>query len=62
MTTSICCNIVSSAEAIVALQQDLNHLHKWQKDWLMYLNPDEYETLRVIKTKKKHPVIYTIHG
>ena len=41
-----------------ALQQDLNTLCKWEKDWQMHFNPQKYYVMRLTHTGKRNPVHY----
>ena len=53
---------IKSNEDVYALQDDLNHLQAWEKDWQMAFNPDKCEVLRVTNKKKIIEAQYTIHG
>ena len=44
------------------LQEDLDKLQEWEKDWLMEFNADKCEVLRVSKKRKNIEASYTIHG
>ena len=53
--------IKSNADSI-QLQEDLNSLAKWEKDWLMDFNPKKCQVLQI--SKKRNPITfdYNIHG
>ena len=52
---------ISSEEDCVGLQNDLDSLQEWEKEWLMEFHPSKCQLLRV--TNKKKPVVgqYKIH-
>ena len=54
--------IVKSKEDQTLLQEDLDKLQEWERDWLMQFNADKCEVIRV--TNKLSPLIhdYHIHG
>jgi hypothetical protein len=54
LLTTVCC-IVPSTSLSPTLQQ-------WEKDWLMSLNPDKCEVIRITNKKKIIYAKYTIHG
>ena len=49
-------------EDAIKLQEDLDKLQEWEKDWLMTFYPKKCQVLHV--TSKRNPVRkdYTIHG
>ena len=53
---------VSNQTDCQVLQEDLNKLENWEREWLMSFNPDKCEVIRV--TNKKKPTIfkYMLHG
>ena len=54
--------IINSQEAAQSLQDDLDALQQWEKDWLMSFNPDKCEVIRITKKRKPIDANYTIHG
>jgi hypothetical protein len=46
----------------VSLQNNLDTLQQWEKDWLMSFNPDKCEVIRITNKKKIIDAKYTIHG
>ena len=51
--------IIRSKEDQAILQEDLDKLQKWERDWLMQFNPDKYEVVRI--TNKRNPLMYKYH-
>jgi hypothetical protein len=53
---------IKTPEDSIILQDDLNRLQKWEKDWQMSFNPSKCEVIRI--TRKRNPVnaTYSIHG
>jgi hypothetical protein len=47
---------------VVSLQNNLDTLQQWEKDWLMAFNPDKCEVIRITNKKKIIDAKYTIHG
>ena len=43
-----------------SLQEDLDKLQQWEKDWMMTFNQDKCEVIRI--TNKRQISQYTIHG
>ena len=54
---------VKSQADSAALQEDLDHLQRWEREWQMPFNTDKCEVLRVTN-KRKHIIKaeYTIQG
>ena len=59
---SLLYRVISSAKDATALQEDLDKLQQWEKDWLMAFNPDKCELIRITNKRKIIPATYTIHG
>ena len=59
---SLVYRIIHSKEDQAILQEDLDKLQKWERDWLMQFNPDKCEVVRI--TNKRNPLThkYYIHG
>ena len=55
---------IKTNEDTTSLQDDLNNLQDWERDWQMHFNPDKCEVIHVcINTKRKIiPSLYFIHG
>ena len=53
---------IRSTEDSKALQEDLDRLQQWERDWLMSFNPSKCEVIRI--TRKRIPIKapYFIHG
>ena len=53
---------ICTEEDQALLQEDLDKLQKWERDWLMQFNPDKFEVIRI--TNKRNPLTnkYCIHG
>ena len=53
---------MNSRDDALALQSDLDILHKWEKDWGMLFNPTKCNTISI--TRKKHAVhhVYSLKG
>ena len=54
--------IINSQKDAEALQDDLDALQQWEKDWLMSFNPDKFEVIRITKKRKPIDANYTIHA
>lgn len=59
---SLVYRIIRTEEDQALLQEDLDKLQKWERDWLMQFNADKCEVIRI--TNKKDPLIkeYLIHS
>ena len=55
---------VSNQTDCQALQNGLIKLENWEREWLMSLNPDKCEVIRVTFFYKKKPTLfkYMLHG
>ena len=53
---------VSSLEYAQILQQDLDHLHLWQLDWDMELNPSKCVAIHITRSRTPVPSQYLLHG
>ena len=53
---------INSPEDVQALQDDLNALQQREMNWLMSLNPDKCEVIRITKKRKPIDANYTIRG
>jgi hypothetical protein len=53
---------IRTTEDAKALQEDLDRLQQWERDWLMSFNPSKCEVIRI--TRKRNPIrtTYYIHG
>lgn len=53
---------IRCAQDAKALQEDLDRLQKWERDWLMSFNPSKCEVIQI--TRKRNPIrsTYSIHG
>ena len=53
---------IKSAADQIALQEDLNKLEQWAKEWQMEFHPDKCKTIHITRSPniKKH--VYTIYG
>ena len=59
---SLVYRILRTEEDQALLQEDLDKLQKWERDWLMQFNPDKREVIRI--TNKRNPLTnkYCIHA
>ena len=53
---------VSSLHEAKKLQDDLDHLVDWERDWLMEFHPQKCQVIRVTRMKTPLPTNYTLHG
>ena len=53
---------IKTTDDAVSLQNNIDTLQQWEKDWLMSFNPDKCEVIRITKRKKIIDAKYTIHG
>ena len=54
--------MISSQDDAASLQEDLDHLQEWERDWQMSFNPDKCEHIRITLKKKIVQSTYKIHG
>ena len=54
--------MISNQEDAASLQEDLDHLQEWERDWQMNINPDKYEKIRITIKRKIIQTTYEIHG
>ena len=59
---SVIYRVINSAEDALKLQQDLDALQRWERQWLMEFHPEKCQVLQI--TKRHNPVkfSYSIHG
>ena len=53
---------VNSIQDAHNLQQDLENLQKWEKDWLMEFHPQKCQVLNITNKRKPIQFPYNIHG
>ena len=55
---------IKTTDDAVSLQNNLDTLQQWEKDWLMSYNPDKCEVIRITNEKKiiDQDAKYTLHG
>ena len=54
--------VISNQKDAASLQEDLNHLQEWERDWQMNFNPDKCEHIRITNKRKIIQTSYKIHG
>ena len=54
--------IIRSEADTIKLQEDLDRLQMWEKNWLMSFNPDKCEVIRITNKRKTINAQYSIHG
>ena len=45
-----------------SLQQDLDHLQVWEREWDMEFNPGKCQVVRVSRARRPIPSVYHLHG
>ena len=45
-----------------SLQQDLDHLQVWEREWDMEFNPSKCQVVRVSRARRPIPSVYHLHG
>ena len=53
---------INSEEDAHKLQEDLDGLNKWERDWLMEFHPQKCQTMHITNKRKPITVPYTIYG
>ena len=53
---------IRSEADTIQLQEDLDRLQMWEKNWLMSFNPDKCEVMRITNKRKTINASYSIHG
>ena len=53
---------VYSMEDAQILQQDLDHLHKWELEWKIQFNPGKCVVIHVTRSRAPIPSQYLMHG
>ena len=53
---------IKTAEDASILQEDLNRLQQWERDWMMSFNPSKCEVLHITRKKSPSKAAYTLHG
>ena len=53
---------IKTTDDAVSLQNNLDTLQQWEKDWLMSFNPDKCEVIRITNKKMIIDAKYTIPG
>ena len=53
---------VSCTDDCQKLQEDLDSLERWEREWLMEFHPEKCSVLRITKKKTKSIFPYTLHG
>ena len=54
--------VISSQDDVASLQEDLDRLQEWERDWQMSFNPDKCEHIRITLKRKIVQSTYKIHG
>ena len=53
---------ITSQEDGISLQQDLDRLQQWERDWLMEFHPQKCQLLRITNKRQPTQTEYKIHG
>jgi hypothetical protein len=53
---------IKTNDDTTSLQDDINDLQYWERDWQMHFNPDKCEVIRITTKGKIIPSSYFIHG
>ena len=53
---------IKSEQDAINLQQDLDNLQRWEKDWLMSFHPQKCQVLHITNKRKPFNFEYSIHG
>ena len=53
---------IKSARDSAILQEDLDHLEKWEKDWQMAFHPQKCTTIHISKRKNPIKIDYKLHN
>jgi hypothetical protein len=53
---------IRSTEVTNALQDDLNSLQNWERDWLMEFHPEKCQVLHISNKRNPLEYNYNIHG
>ena len=53
---------INSEADTKTLQEDLDNLQGWERDWMMSFNPDKCEVIRITNKRRIINSQYTIHG
>ena len=53
---------IKSAADQIALQEDLNKLEQWAKEWQMEFHPDKCKTIHITRSPNIMKHVYTIYG
>ena len=54
--------VIKSDEDRKALQQDLDSLARWEKQWDMEFHPGKCTVLSVTRSRNPQPAVYSLHG
>ena len=54
--------VISNQEDAASLQEDLDHLQEWERDWQMNFNPDKCEHIRITNKRKIIQTTYMIYS